>query len=326
MTVVMRAFVTRAIPDAGLAMLRQKVQVVLWEQELPPPRDVLLREAARADGILCLLTDKIDEELIAGAARLKVISNYAVGHDNIDVAAATRRGIMVTNTPGVLTETTADLAFALMMAVARRIVEGEKYARGGRWKTWHPTLLLGQDIFGSTLGLVGLGRIGSAMAKRARGFEMRVIYYDVKRNPDAEHKLGISFVEFEDLLRQSDFVSIHVPLTAETSKMFDARAFSLMKPTAVLVNTSRGPVVDEAALYEALKAGRIWGAGLDVTDPEPPSLDNPLLHLPNAVIVPHIGSASHATRTKMATMAASNLLAALEGRVPENLVNPEVLA
>lgn len=320
-----KVYVTRVIPEEGLSLLREYAEVRVWEGELPPPREVLLAEIADVDGVVSLLTDRFDEEVFDRAPKLKVVSNYAVGYDNVDVAAATRRGIMVTNTPGVLTETTADLAFALMLAAARRIVEGADYVRAGKWKTWGPTLLLGQDVHGAVLGLVGLGRIGLAVARRARGFDMQVLYYDLTRNVEAEKNLGLRYVEFDQLLRESDFISIHVPLTERTRKMFDSKAFSLMKPNAVLVNTARGPVVDEQALYEALTTGRIWAAALDVTDPEPPSPDNPLLRLPNVVVVPHIGSASLRTRARMAVMAARNLIDALEGRVPENLVNPEVI-
>ncbi|MGB9867654.1 MAG: 2-hydroxyacid dehydrogenase [Bacillota bacterium] len=320
-----KVYVTRVIPEEGLKLLRDYAEVRVWEGELPPPREVLLSEIADVDGVVSLLTDKFDEEAFSRAPKLKVVSNYAVGYDNIDIAAATRRGIMVTNTPGVLTETTADLAFALMLAAARRIVEAADYVKAGKWKTWGPTLLLGQDIHGAVLGLVGMGRIGQAVATRAKGFEMQVLYYDLVRNPEAERNLGVRYVEFEELLREADFVSIHVPLTERTRKMFDSRAFSLMKPNAVLVNTARGPIIDEQALYEALINRKLWAAALDVTDPEPPMPNNPLLTLPNVVVVPHIGSASLRTRAKMATMAAKNLIDALEGRVPENLVNPEVI-
>lgn len=321
----MRVFVTRRIPEEGLSILGRRAEVRLWEGELPPPREILLKEIADADGVLALLTDRFDGEALARAAKLRVISNYAVGYDNVDVEAATRRGIMVTNTPGVLTETTADLAFALMLAVGRRIVQASSYARDGSWKTWHPTVMLGQDIHGATLGLLGLGRIGLAVARRARGFDMKVLYHGPRRKLEAERDLGLGYASFEELLSRSDFVSVHVPLTAETYKILDERAFRLMKPSAVLINTSRGAVVDERALYEALREGRIWGAGLDVTDPEPPSRDDPLFGMPNVVITPHIGSASYATRAKMAVIAATNLIDALEGRVVKNLVNPEVL-
>jgi glyoxylate reductase len=318
-----KAFVTRRIPEPGLAILREVAEVKVWEEELPPPREVLLKEVADCDALVPLLTDRVDDELLDRAPRLKVVANYAVGYDNIDVPACTARGVLVTNTPGVLTETTADLAFALILAAARRLVEADKFLRAGKWKTWGPTLLLGQDVYGATLGLVGLGRIGAAVARRARGFNMKILYYSRHRQEALEKELGVEYVSFDELLRRSDFISIHVPLTAETRHLFNAEAFAKMKPTAVLVNTARGPIVDEAALYAALKTGRIAAAGLDVMDPEPPSPDNPLLTLNNVILLPHIGSASIATRTRMATMAAENAAAALRGELPPNLVNPE---
>ncbi len=258
------------------------------------------------------------------APRLKVVSNCAVGFDNIDVPAATQRGIAVGNTPGVLTETTADFAFTLMLSAARRVVEGDRYTRAGKWKTWGLTVLLGQDIFGATLGLVGLGRIGAAMAKRARGFEMRVLYHDPNRREDLEKQLGITYADLDTLLRQADFVSIHTPLTNETRHLVNAEFLHKMKSTAILINTSRGPVVDQTALYAALRDGVIAGAALDVTDPEPIAMNDPLLTLENCIIAPHIASASVVTRTKMATMAAENLLAGLRGERLPNPVNPEV--
>jgi glyoxylate reductase len=317
-------FVTRQIPKAGLSLLRGCAQVKVWEGELPPPREVLLEEARAADGLLTLLTDTIDAELMDAAPRLRVVSNYAIGYDNIDVPAATERGIVVCNTPGILTDTTADFAFTLMACVARRVMEAEKYVRAGRWKTWGPMLCLGYDLHGATLGLVGLGRIGAAVAKRARGFEMRLLYYDVNRQPSLEQELGLVFTDLETLLSESDFISLHTPLTSETYHMIGAEQFGLMKETAIFVNTSRGQVVDQAALYDALLSGSIAGAGLDVTDPEPIDPNDPLLELDNCLVVPHIASASIATRTLMATMAAENLVAGLQGRMPRNPVNPEV--
>ncbi|MDK2925192.1 MAG: glyoxylate reductase [Bacillota bacterium] len=318
-----KAFVTRRIPEPGLAILREVAEVKVWEEELPPPREVLLKEVADCDALVPLLTDRVDGELLDRAPHLKVVANYAVGYDNIDVPACTARGVLVTNTPGVLTETTADLAFALILATARRLVEADKFLRAGKWKTWGPMLLLGQDVYGATLGLVGLGRIGAAVARRARGFNMKILYYSRHRQEALEKELGVEYVSFDELLRRSDFISIHVPLTAETRHLFNAEAFAKMKPTAVLVNTARGPIVDEAALYAALKTGRIAAAGLDVMDPEPPRPDNPLLTLDNVILLPHIGSASIATRTRMATMAAENAAAVLRGELPPNLVNPE---
>ncbi|WP_287482034.1 D-glycerate dehydrogenase [Caldilinea sp.] len=318
-----KVFVTRMIPDRGLRKVLEQTDATVWQEELPPPRQVLLEWARQADGLLTLLTDRIDAELLDAAPRLKVVANLAVGYDNFDVAAATRRGVLMTNTPGVLTETTADFAFALMMACARRIVEGRDYAKNGHWRTWGPMLLLGQDVYGATLGIVGLGRIGMAVARRARGFNMRILYHSSRRNEAAEKELGAIPVSKEELLSQADFISLHVPLTPETRHYIDADALRLMKPNAVLVNTARGAVVDTMALYEALKARQIFAAGLDVTDPEPLPADHPLYTLDNALIVPHIASASFETRSRMAEIAADNLLAGLEGRLPPNCLNPE---
>jgi glyoxylate reductase len=321
----LKIFVTRLIPKAGLDLLYGFAELRIWQEEVPPPREVLLEEAGEVDGLLSLLTDTIDAELMDAAPRLKVVSNYAIGYDNVDVEAATERGIMVCHTPGVLTDTTADFAFTLLACVARRVVEASEYVREGRWKTWGPMLCLGYDLHGATLGLVGLGRIGSGVAKRATGFDMRILYHDVSRQPSREEELGLTYVDLETLLRESDFVSLHTPLTPETHHMMAREQFTMMKSTAILINTSRGQVVDEKALYEALVSGGIAGAGLDVTDPEPILRDDPLLTLDNCVVVPHIASASVATRTMMATMAAENLIAALQGRMPRNPVNPEVL-
>jgi glyoxylate reductase len=320
-----KVYVTRKIPELAIQMLKEKFDVKVWEGELPVPREILLKEVEDIDGLLPLLTEKIDSEVIETAKKLKIVSNYAVGYDNIDIKAATEHGIMVTNTPGVLTETTADLAFALLMSCARRIVESDKYVREGKWKTWGPQLFLGRDIYGATLGLVGAGRIGTAVAKRAAGFNMKILYYSRSRKPELEEEFGAKQVSFDQLLEQSDFISIHVPLTAETKHLFNKSAFEKMKKTAILINTARGPVVDESALYYALANGEIAYAGLDVTDPEPIEMNNPLLNLDNVIVVPHIGSASIATRTKMATMAAENMIAGLEGKVPPNLVNREVI-
>ena len=319
-------FVTRRIPEEGLAPLREACGVDLWPEELPPPRGELLRRVVEADGLLALLTDRVDEELLEAAGpRLRVVSNFAVGYDNIDVPACTRRGIAVGNTPGVLTETTADLAFALLMAAARRIAEGHDYVRAGRWRTWEPLLLLGADVHHATLGIVGFGRIGREMARRAAGFSMRVLYHDVARAvAQDEAALGAAYRPLDELLAESDFVTLHVALTPQTRGLIDAAALARMKPTAILVNTSRGPVLDQAALHAALRDGVIAGAALDVTDPEPIARDDPLLGLPNCLVVPHIASASRATRGKMAAMAAANLLAGLRGEPLPNPVNPEV--
>ena len=321
-----RVFVARIIPDDGLDPIRGACEVDLWTDELPPPRDELLRRLAGVDGLLSLLTDRVDDELLDAAGKqLRVVSNYAVGFDNIDVEACTRRGIPAGNTPGVLTETTADLAFALMMAAARRIDEGSRYVRAGRWRTWGPMLLLGSDIHGATLGIVGFGRIGREVAKRAAGFGMRILYHDVARASEADERaLGTSRVDLDTLLAEADFVSLHVNLTEETRHLIDASALARMKPTAVLVNTSRGPVVDHAALHEALRDGVIFAAGLDVTDPEPLPVDDPLLSLDNCLVVPHIASASRVTRGRMAAIAADNLLAGLRGDRLPHCINPQV--
>jgi glyoxylate reductase len=321
-----RVLVTRVIPDEGLDPVREACEVDLWTDELPPPRDELLRRVAGKDGLLSLLTDRVDDELLdAAGAQLKVVSNFAVGFDNIDVPALTRRGIPAGNTPGVLTETTADLAFALLMAAARRIPESVNYVRDGQWRTWGPMLLMGVDVHGATLGIVGFGRIGREMARRGRGFRMRILYHDVHpATPADEAELGATRVEMDDLLRESDFISLHVNLTEETQHLIDAEALRTMKPTAVLVNTSRGPVVDPDALTDALREGRIFAAGLDVTEPEPLPVDHPLVSLPNCVVVPHIASASKVTRGKMAAMAAANLLAGLRGERLPTPINPEV--
>lgn len=319
-----KVWVTRRIPEPALDMLRKVADIEVWEDELPPARELILEKIGELDGILSLLTDKMDPVVMDRAKKLKVIANYAVGFDNVDIPAATERGIMVTNTPGVLTGTTADLAFTLLMATARNIVAADRYTREGRWKTWGPMLFLGQDIHNATLGLIGLGRIGYEMAKRGAGFNMRVRYNDVRRNEAAEKELGLEFVDRDTILKESDFVSLHTPLTAETRHMISTKELQMMKPTAILINSSRGPVVDPKALYEALKNKTIYGAGLDVTEPEPISKDDPLLTLDNLTVVPHIASASVATRTRMATMAAENLIQALKGEKPDALVNKDV--
>ncbi len=309
-----KVFITRKIPEAGLTPIRAVCDADIWDDPLPPPRNVLLERVRGVDGILSLLTDKIDAAVMdAAGAQLKVISNYAVGYDNIDIPAATARGIAVGNTPGILTETTADFAFALLLAAARRVVEGDKFVRAGKWQTWGPRLLLGAEVHGATMGLVGFGRIGQAMARRAAGFGMRVLYHRRHDSPAAE-SLGAVRVDFETLLRESDFVSLHVPLTEQTYHLLDARAFRLMKKSAILINTARGGVVDPDALYSALKNGEIAFAALDVTEPEPIPADSPLLTLENVVIAPHLGSATHTTRDKMAVMAAENLLAGVFGK------------
>jgi glyoxylate reductase len=321
-----RVFVARVIPEDGLRPVTESTDATVWPDELPPPRDELLRAVEGCDGILTLLTDQVDGELLDRAGpQLRVVSNYAVGFDNVDVPECTRRGIPVGNTPGVLTETTADLAWALLMSAARRVAEGDRYVRDGRWKTWGPMLLLGPDVHGATLGIVGFGRIGQAVARRAAGFGMTVLYHDTTELPvEVTAPLGAKYVPLDELLAQADFVSLHVNLTAETQHLIDADALRSMKQTAVLVNTARGPVVDGAALAGALRDGVIAAAALDVTDPEPIPMDDPLVGLDNCLIVPHIASASRATRGKMAEMAAANLLAGVRGERLPTPVNPEV--
>ena len=319
-----RVFVSRIIPDQGLAPILAACDADVWPGELPPERAELLKRVAGRDGILTLLTDRVDDELLdAAGPGLKVVSNYAVGFDNVDVAACAKRGVAVGNTPGVLTETTADLAWALLMAAARRLTEGDRYVRGGHWKTWSPMLLLGPDVHGSTIGIVGFGRIGQAVARRARGFEMTVLYHDVAELPDeVTRPLGASYAPLDDLLARSDFVSLHVNLTPQTRHLINAKTLALMKSTAIVVNTSRGPVVDQAALAAALRDRVIWAAGLDVTDPEPIPMDDPLVGLDNCLIIPHIASATVATRGKMAEMAAANLLAGVRGEPLPTPVGP----
>jgi glyoxylate reductase len=321
-----KVFVARIIPDDGLRKVTEATDATVWQDDLPPPRDELLRSVEGCDGVLTLLTDRVDAEFLDRAGKqLKVVSNYAVGFDNIDVPECTRRGIPVGNTPGVLTETTADLAFALVMAAARRLAEGDRYVRAGKWKTWGPMLLMGPDVHGATIGIVGFGRIGQALAKRAAGFGMTILYHDVAQLPDdVTRPLGATYVSMDELLKRSDFVSLHVNLTPETTHLIDAAALRQMKKSAVLVNTSRGPVVDGRALFEGLRDGEIFAAALDVTEPEPLPADDPLLSLDNCLIVPHIASASRATRGKMAEMAADNLLAGLHGDRLPTPVNPEV--
>jgi glyoxylate reductase len=320
------AFLTRRLPEEARSLVAAACDVDEWPSEADAvPRDELLRRVADADGVLSLLTDRIDQELLDAAPRLRVVANMAVGYDNVDVAALTRRGVLLTNTPDVLTETTADLVWALMLATARRIVEGSEAIKAGGWGTWSPMFLTGYDVHGATLGLVGAGRIGSAVLRRAQGFGMPLLYHNRRPSPDLEADTGARYVGFEQLLREADFVVSMVPLTDETRGLFGAPQFALMKPTAVFVNAARGPVVDEAALVEALKAGRPWAAGLDVFEREPIGPDHPLASLPNATIVPHVGSATVRTRTAMAVLAARNLVAALtDGAVPTP-VNPEVL-
>ena len=318
-------FVTRVIPEAGLRRIKEHTDAEVWTDPLPPPHAVLRQKVASCDGLVSLLTDRIDAALMDAAPRLRVVSNYAVGFNNVDVPAATARGVAVGNTPGVLTDATADMAFCLLLSAARRLVEGHQYTLAGRWKTWEPLGHLGQDLAGRTLGVVGMGRIGYALAKRCRGgWDMNVLYHDVRRNEQAERDLGARFVDLDTLLGEADFISIHTDLNDQTRGLFNAERFRKMKRTAVLVNTARGPIVDQKALAAALADGTIFAAGLDVTDPEPPDLNDPLLKLPKVIVAPHIASATVGTRNAMAEICADNLLAGLAGKPLRAWVNPEV--
>jgi glyoxylate reductase len=310
-----RVFVSRVIPNAGLNRVLAACDAAVWPEDMPPPYHMLVERVRGVDGLLCMLTDRIDAALMdAAGPQLKVISQMAVGYDNIDAAAARARGIPVGHTPGVLTEATADLTFALLLAAARRIVEAVEYIRAGKWRTWEPKALLGGDLAGATLGIVGLGRIGRAVAKRASGFDLRLLAHSPSCSPQEAAGVNAQLVDFDTLLCESDYVSLHVPLNEQTRRLINADSLAKMKPSAVLVNTARGGVVDQQALYRALKDGVIAGAALDVTDPEPIPLDDPLLTLPNVMIVPHIGSASQRTRDRMALMAADNLIAGVNGQ------------
>ncbi|WP_078555253.1 2-hydroxyacid dehydrogenase [Bacillus alkalicellulosilyticus] len=318
-----KVYITRKLPSEVVYEIEQHCDINMWEEEdVPVPQEVLEENIKDIDGLYCLLTETIDDSLLQKATKLKVISNMAVGFNNIDVEAATKRGIAVLNTPGVLTETTADLTFALLMATARRLFEAEFFLRDGNWKTWSPMLLTGQDIHGATIGIVGLGRIGEAVARRAKGFGMKILYHNRSRKPDVERELDVEYVEFDDLLRKSDYVVLLTPYTHETKNLISSRELALMKKTSILINTSRGGIVNEAALYDSLQSGVIWGAGLDVFEEEPVSLDHPLLQLPQVVALPHIGSASIQTRLKMARLATDNLVQLLKGKKPEYIVNP----
>lgn len=319
-------YITRPIPQRALDIIARSCTFEVWsDEDTPVPAEVLAEKAREADGLFTLVTDAVTDELLAGAPRLRVVSNMAVGFDNIDVEAATRKGIIVTNTPGVLTETTADLAWALLMATTRRLPQSERALRDGEWTTWKPMEFTGQDVYGATLGIIGLGGIGAAVARRACGFGMKIVYNNRRRNTTLEAALNAEYRPLDDLLAESDFISIHCPLTDATRHLIGAAQLAQMKPTAVLINTARGPVVDEAALYRALNEGQIWAAGLDVWEHEPVRPDHPLLELDNVVALPHIGSASEATRTRMAVMAAENVVAGAAGQIPPNAVNPEAV-
>jgi len=317
--------VTRIIPEAALGPLRAAAEVRLWKDDLPPSPAELVELLRGCAGALTMVTDRIDAALLDAAPGLRVVSTFAVGYDNIDVAAATARGVVICNTPGVLTEATADATFSLLLAAARRIPEGIAYVRDGEWRAWRPMVLLGRDIHAATLGIVGLGRIGRAVARRARGFEMRVLYHGRARQPDAERALGVEYAPLDELLAASNFVSLHCALTPAMRGLIGAREFGIMRPDAILINAARGPVVDTDALVAALRDGQIGGAALDVTDPEPLPADHPLIGLPNAIVVPHTASSTVATRDRMADLAARNILAVLGGTPPPAIVNPAVL-
>lgn len=318
-----KILVTRKIPQQAMAILQKNFIVDQWEEEdVPIPRDILLAKASQVEGIYSMLTDRIDVQVINNAPHLKIVSNLAVGYDNIDVATCSQKNIMVTNTPDVLNDTTADLTIALLLATARRITEASEFLKKGQWKSWSPMQLTGQDVYGATLGIIGMGRIGEAVAKRVQGFDMKVLYYNRNRKLDAETKLGAVFCQLDVLLKESDFVVILAPLTPETKNLIGSRELNLMKPTSCLINCGRGGIVNEHDLYEALKEKKIWACGLDVYEQEPIHPQHPLLTLDNVVLLPHIGSASIQTRTKMAIIAAENLTAGLTGEKPANLLTP----
>lgn len=320
-----KVYITRKVPEQTVQLIQLFCDVRMWhEEDIPVPREILEEEIVNVDGLFCLLTEKVDSALMENALRLKIVSNMAVGYNNIDVQYAAKRRIMVTNTPDVLTETTADLTFGLLVATARRFFEASEYLRGGKWSSWSPMQMVGQDVYGTTIGIIGMGRIGQAVARRAKGFGMDILYCNRNQNLAAEQQIGVRFTELHDLLRYSDFVCILVPYTSETAGMIGEKELSLMKSSAILINTSRGGIVDELALYNALVNKTIWAAGLDVFKEEPVSIDHPLLTLPNLMALPHIGSASIQTRIEMARIAALNLCLGLRGETPPNLVNKEI--
>lgn len=318
--------VTRKIPPEGIALLKKYChKVEVHQEDRALSKKELMEKIKTQEGLLCVITDEIDGQVLEAGKRLKVVSNFGAGFNHIDVEKATELGILVTNTPDVLTEATADLAWALLLAVSRRIVEGDRFVRQGRFKGWRPLLLLGSDVTGKTLGVIGAGRIGTAMALRSRGFGMKVVYVHPRRNEKLENALSATRVDLEELLRISDFVSLHVPLTSQTRHLIGARELALMKPTAYLINTSRGPVVNEKALVQALQSGQIAGAGLDVYENEP-EVEPALLEMDNVVLAPHLGSATIETRNRMAILAAENLISGLRGEIPKYVVNREVLS
>jgi glyoxylate reductase len=313
--------ITRQIPEAGLNLLRDQGAVTVWEDELPPSPEQLDALLGDADGALTLLTDRIDGAVLDRHPNLKVVSNFAVGYDNIDAGAATERGVLVCNTPDVLTAATADHTWTLLMSAARRIPESIEYVREGKWRTWGPLLLLGREISGSTLGIIGLGRIGKEVARRASGFGMRVLAYDEYQDAEFAAKNNVEYTDMDSVLREADFLTLHVALTSETRHLIGSDEFAKMKPTAILINAARGPVVDTDALVAALQSGEILAAALDVTDPEPLPADHPLVSMDNCIVVPHTASATVQTRDAMATLAARNLIAGLQGEKPPASVN-----
>jgi glyoxylate reductase len=320
-----KVFATHALFEAPRKLLEQHFHADYWNDPERPPRAEVLKRVADKDALICLLTEKINEELLAAAPKLRIVANVAVGFDNIDLAACTRHKVVATNTPGVLDETTADFAWTLVMAVARRLLEGDQLARSGKWTGWNLDQLCGSDVWGKTLGIVGFGRVGRAVARRAQGFKMRVLYHDAIRAPEqVERELNVQYLEFNQVLAEADYLSLHVPLLPETRALISAPQLARMKPSAYLINTSRGPVVDEAALVAALESGRLAGAALDVYENEPQIHSG--LRRSNVVLAPHIASASIETRTKMATMAVENLLALFSGQKPPNILNPEARA
>jgi len=319
----MKIFVTRKIPEPGLDLLRKEYELEVYKYDRVPTKEEIIKGLKGKDGLLCLLTDPIDREVISSEPKLKMIASYAVGYNNIDIQAATKRGIPVSNTPDVLTDTTAEMTWALLFSVARRIIEGDRFTRAGKFTGWAPMLMLGQDISNKTLGIIGAGRIGTAFALKSKGFNMKVLYVDERQNTILERELGAKKVSFDDILKKSDYISVHVPLIPSTHHLIGEKELQLMKKNAVLINTSRGPVIDEKALVKALKEKRIFGAGLDVYEHEP-MIEKELLELDNVVLQPHSASATTETRTKMAIMAAENMMAGLSGKIPPNCINPEV--
>ena len=317
-------FITRKLPENAILKLTEQFTVNMWDKEdVPVPREILLAEAKKAHALLTMLSDKIDEEVITAGESLKVIANLAVGYDNIDINTATSRGIAICNTPEVLTDTTADLTFGLLMATARRLIEAAEFVKDGKWQSWSPLLLAGHDIHHKTIGIVGMGKIGETVAKRATGFDMEILYHNRSRKPEVEQAIGAQYVSFDELVTRADFIVCLTPLTNETKNLFTAEVFKQMKPAAIFINASRGPVVDEDALYDALINGTIAGAGLDVFTKEPISVDHPLLKLTNVVALPHIGSSSVETRTTLMELCVENIRRVLTGQVPKTLVNKQ---